>query len=178
MAIIERCTFRLDQLTPNPDNPRTITQKDIDETVKSITDFPEMMQVRSVVVDENGVILGGNLRYLAHKQAGLTNIEAIRVIGWTPEQKREFVIKDNGSFGSWDFDALANEWSDLPLADWGVSIPPEWESLPELEKPLDDLLKDTAYTVTITFQTGKDRDFATSQVRDLIAQICPTAHVE
>ena len=120
---VETQTVKLSAIRPNPDNPRTITGKDMDRLVKSLTDFPEMMELREIVVDESMTILGGNQRYQALKKIGAKEATAKIVKGLTPEQKREFVIKDNSNFGEWNMDALANEWADLPLADWGVVVP-------------------------------------------------------
>jgi len=82
-----------------------------------------MLHLREIVVDENMVVLGGNMRLLALQKMGVSDCQIRVVNGLTPEQKREFVIKDNSNFGRYDFDALANLWSDLPLIDWGVNIP-------------------------------------------------------
>ncbi|MFA5458332.1 MAG: hypothetical protein WC261_11960, partial [Synergistaceae bacterium] len=79
------------------------------------------------VVDEGMMVLGGNMRTLALRKAGAKECVAKIVTGLTPEQKREFVIKDNGGFGTWDMDALANGWGDLPLVEWGVNIPEAWD---------------------------------------------------
>lgn len=117
---------KLADIHPLPDNPRQWTKADIERTAKSLREFPEMMQVRPIVCDESGAILGGNLRYAAALSLGLAEIIVTHVSGLTPEQKREFVIKDNGSFGAWDWDALANGWDDLPLTEWGVPIPADW----------------------------------------------------
>jgi hypothetical protein len=114
---------KLSEIKLNPENPRTISKKDMDLLVKSLADFPEMMELREIVVDENLVCIGGNMRTLALRKVGAKEVTAKIVTGLTPEQKREFVIKDNGCFGTWDMDALANAWGDLPLADWGVDIP-------------------------------------------------------
>jgi hypothetical protein len=107
----------------NPDNPRTISDDQFQRLVKSIREFPEMLRIRPLVVDAEMVVLGGNMRLRACREAGLNAVPVIRAAALTPAQRREFVIKDNASFGAWDWDALANEWSDLPLADWGVDVP-------------------------------------------------------
>ena len=125
MEIITK-KIKLDQIRLNPNNPRTISEKDMDLLIKSLTDFPEMMQLREIVVDETMTVLGGNMRLLALHKIGVKEATAKIVKGLTPEQKREFIIKDNGSFGSWDMDALANAWGDLPLVDWGVNLPEGW----------------------------------------------------
>lgn len=104
----------------------------MERLVKSLQDFPEMLELREIIVDENNTILGGNMRYRALKQIGEKECIAKIVTGLTVDQKREFIIKDNSSFGQYDMDALANLWSDLPLADWGVDIPKSWGEDPEI----------------------------------------------
>lgn len=117
---------KLSEIKLNPDNPRTISKKDMDLLVKSLADFPEMMELREIVVDENLVCIGGNMRTLALRKAGAKDVTAKIVTGLTPEQKREFVIKDNSNFGKYDMDLLSSMWSDLPLIDWGVDLPEDW----------------------------------------------------
>lgn len=126
MAEITVRKVKLSQIKLNPDNPRHISNKDMDRLVKSLTEFPEMMDIREIVVDENFVCMGGNMRTLALRKAGAKECVAKIVTGLTSEQKRRFVISDNGSWGSWDFDLLANDWSDLPLIDWGLDLPEDW----------------------------------------------------
>jgi len=119
-------TAKISEIKLNPDNPRTISNKDMELLIKSLKEFPEMLNLREIVVDENMVVLGGNMRLLALQKMGASDCQIRMVSGLTPEQKREFVIKDNSNFGRYDFDSLANEWSDLPLADWGVDLPDDW----------------------------------------------------
>ena len=139
MAKIEIKTVKLSEIKLNPDNPRTISKKDMDLLVKSLSEFPDMLSIREIVVDENMTVLGGNMRLQALKKAGAKDCIAKIVSGLTEAQKREFVIKDNGSMGSWDMDALANMWSDLPLADWGVDLPEDWMNpIPEENKAIDE----------------------------------------
>jgi DNA modification methylase len=118
--------LKLSQIKPNPTNPRKIGKVEMERLVKSLQDFPEMMELREIIVDENNIILGGNMRYRALKQIGEKECIAKIVTGLTVDQKREFIIKDNSAFGQYDMDALANLWSDLPLADWGVDLPEDW----------------------------------------------------
>jgi hypothetical protein len=125
---IEIKKVKLSEIKLNPDNPRTISKCDMDLLVKSLTDFPEMMQMREIVVDETMTVPGGNMRTLALRKAKAKECTAKIVKGLTLEQKREFIIKDNGSMGEWNMDILANAWSDLPLADWGVKLPEDWLS--------------------------------------------------
>jgi len=127
MINVETRKLKLSQINLNPGNPRTISNRDMDRLVKSLQEFPEMMQLREIVIDEDMVCLGGNMRTLALRKAGATEVSAKVVTGLTPEQKREFVIKDNGTnWGEWDMDALSSSWSDLPLTDWGVDLPEDW----------------------------------------------------
>lgn len=133
MAQIETKNVKLSEIKLNPDNPRTISKKDMDLLVKSLKEFPEMLELREIVVDETMTVLGGNMRTLALKKIGVKEVTAKIVTGLTDDQKREFVIKDNGGFGSWDMDALANSWGDLPLVDWGINLPKAWTE-PEQEK--------------------------------------------
>lgn len=137
MASVEIKTIKLSEIKLNPNNPRRISNTDMDCLVKSLQEFPDMMSIREIVVDENMTILGGNLRTLALRKIGAKEATAKIVKGLTEAQKREFVVKDNGAWGAWDFDLLANGWDDLPLAEWGVPLPEDWlkqidsDSLPE-----------------------------------------------
>ena len=122
---IETKKVKLSQIKLNPDNPRRISEKGMERLVKSLAEFPEMMDIREIVVDENLMVLGGNMRTLALRKAGAKECVAKVVTGLTPEQKRRFVISDNGSWGEWDMDLLSS-WDDLPLVDWGVDLPEDW----------------------------------------------------
>jgi DNA modification methylase len=82
-----------------------------------------MLELRPLVIDENNIVLGGNMRLRACIEAGLTDVPVKQVMNFTKEQKEEFIIKDNASFGAWDWDVLANEWDDKPLEDWGLDLP-------------------------------------------------------
>lgn len=132
MVKVEIKTVKLSQIKLNPDNPRRISTKGMDRLVKSIQDFPDMLNIREIVVDETLTVLGGNMRLLALRKAGAKECMAKVVSGLTPEQKREFIIKDNAAFGEWDMDALAS-WDDLPLVEWGVDISEEWGEAPNFE---------------------------------------------
>ena len=109
-------------IKPNPDNPRTIDADMFDKLVKSITDFPQMLKIRPLVIDENNVLLGGNMRYKALKELGYTKVPTIQIGELTDEQKKEFIIKDNVGFGDWDWNVLANEWDEEKLQEWGLEI--------------------------------------------------------
>ena len=118
--------MKLSEIKPNPGNPRIIKDEKFRKLCKSLEEFPQMMELRPIVVDDQGIILGGNMRYRALKENGTREIPDAwvkRADELTEEQKREFVIKDNAGFGEWDWDVLANEWDDLPLDDWGLEVP-------------------------------------------------------
>ena len=131
--IIETKTVKLSSIHLNKENPRTITEKDMEYLVKSLQDFPDMMKLREIVVDESMMILGGNMRFRALQQIGEKTCIVKIVKGLTPEQKREFIIKDNSVFGAWDMDILANDWDGLPLTEWGLDVPKGWTTPPEDE---------------------------------------------
>ena len=115
--------FKLSEIKLNPNNPRLIKDDKFTKLVKSIKEFPEMLDIRPIVVNSDMVILGGNMRYKACKEAGLKEIPIIIADNLTEEQQREFLIKDNTSGGEWDFEMLANEWDVEQLGDWGLDVP-------------------------------------------------------
>jgi len=121
------------KLKLNPSNPRAIKNKEFESLVKSLQDDPEMFQARPILVsDRTGelVVIGGNMRLRAAKKLSMKEVPCIVMAGLTEDQEKRIAIKDNGSWGEWDFDALANAWSDLPLKDWGVDIPADWATDP------------------------------------------------
>ena len=110
---------------PNEHNPRYINKANFKKLVNSLKEFPEMLEVRPLVVDENMIVLGGNMRLKAIIEAGFTEVWVHQVEGWSDEKKNEFIIKDNSNFGSWDWEILANEWNMQKIVDWGVDLPKE-----------------------------------------------------
>jgi ParB-like chromosome segregation protein Spo0J len=114
--------IKINEIKLNPNNPRLIKDDKFAKLVKSIKDFPEMLNIRPIVVNDNMVILGGNMRYKACKEAGLKEVPIIKASGLSEEKQREFLIKDNISGGEWDYDILANEWDELELEEWGLLI--------------------------------------------------------
>lgn len=119
---VEVKTFiaKIDDLIANDANPRKISRKAYESLKKSLKDFPEMKQLREIVVDENMTILGGHQRIYALKELGYADVNVKQVIGFTDKQKREFIIKDNTASGEWDTDVIANQWDIAELEDWGV----------------------------------------------------------
>lgn len=129
---------KISEIKLNPNNPRLIKDDKFVKLVKSIKDFPEMLDIRPIVVNKDMVILGGNMRYKACKEAGMKEIPIIIADNLTEEQQREFLIKDNTSGGEWDWEMLANEWDSEQLEDWGLDIP-NFDVKIEDEGELDDL---------------------------------------
>jgi len=123
-------------IIPNPTNPRIIKDDKFKKLVKSIQEFPQMLELRPIVVDSNMVVLGGNMRLKACIAAGLKEVPIIVADQLTDEQKGEFIIKDNVGFGEWDWDLLANEWDVEALEDWGLELP--FDNTPVLEAEEDD----------------------------------------
>lgn len=112
----------ISQIKPNPKNPRTITSEKLKSLVRSIKDFPQMLELRPLVVDKKGVVIGGNMRLAAAKEAGLKKIPVMRAESLTPAQVKEFIIKDNVPFGEWDWDVL-KDWDAEILEKWGLDVP-------------------------------------------------------
>jgi hypothetical protein len=114
--------IKISEIKLNPNNPRLIKDDKFKKLVKSIQDFPEMLDIRPIVVNSDMIILGGNMRFKACKEAGLKEIPVIIADNLTEEQQREFLIKDNTSGGEWDFEMLANEWDVEQLEAWGLDV--------------------------------------------------------
>ena len=121
----------------NPDNPRIITGEKFKKLVKSIQEFPEMLQARPIVVGQDGVVLGGNMRLAAAIEAGLTEVP-VYIASWEESKAKEFIVKDNVGYGEWDWDILANEWNASELEEWGLDVwTPEGEATEGLADPDD-----------------------------------------
>mgnify|MGYP003629915704 CR=1 FL=1 len=113
---------KISKVKGNPSNPRIIKNDKFKKLVKSIQEFPEMLKLRPIVVDEDMMVLGGNMRLKASKDAGLKEVWIDIAEGLTEEQKKEFIVKDNVGFGEWEWDILANEWDSVQLAEWGLDV--------------------------------------------------------
>ena len=108
-------------LKENPDNPRTITDAKFAQLVTSVKNFPQMLEVRPIAFKSGFVVLGGNMRLRACKEAGLKQVPAIDCSGMTEAQQREFILKDNIGYGSWDWEAIQTDWPEAE--DWGLDLP-------------------------------------------------------
>jgi len=114
---------KLSEIKSNPNNPRLIKDDKFNKLVKSIKEFPKMLEIRPIVVNSDMVVLGGNMRLKACKEAGLKEVPIIFADDLTEEEQKQFIIKDNVGFGEWDWEQLANEWDTDKLEEWGLDIP-------------------------------------------------------
>lgn len=131
-------------LIPNEENPRLIKEHAFKKLVKSIKEFPEMLEYRPIIVDDENVILAGNMRYRACMEAGLKKVPTIVAKDLSKEQKNQLIIKDNQNFGEWDWDMLADNWKQEDLVAWGFEpynfgAPTTFLDIDEETEPLDDL---------------------------------------
>lgn len=131
-AITEVKVVKINDIKSNPNNPRIIKDNKFKKLVESIKNFPEMIKVRPIVVNTDMIVLGGNMRLKAMKEAGL-NEAPIQIVDWDEQKQKEFIIKDNVGFGEWDWDELANNWDEEELNDWALDV---W-----INKENDDLLE-------------------------------------
>jgi hypothetical protein len=143
------------QIKSNPNNPRIIKDNKFKQLVKSIQDFPQMLELRPIVIDENNMVLGGNMRLKACLEAGLTDVPVIHANNLSEEKKKEFIVKDNVGYGEWDWDNLANNWDSLELTEWGLDIPNfDVSGFADQNKELS--IDDVTDTMTITLKYTED----------------------
>jgi DNA modification methylase len=114
---------KITKVKSNPNNPRLIKDDKFHKLVNSIKEFPKMLEIRPIVVNDDMIVLGGNMRLKACKEAGLKEVPVIKASDLTEEEQRQFIIKDNVSGGEWDWDMLANEWDIEQLDEWGLDVP-------------------------------------------------------
>ena len=149
-------TVKISDVKSNPNNPRIIKDDKFQKLVASIKELPQMLQLRPIVVNDDMIVLGGNMRLKACKEAGLKEIPIIKATDLSEEQQRSFIIKDNVGFGEWDWDALANEWDAELLIEWGLDV---WKAPTEVdysildgEDEMDNLISDMANGVKKAIQ--------------------------
>jgi hypothetical protein len=158
-------SVKISDVKSNPNNPRLIKDDKFTKLVQSLKDFPEMANVRPIVVNQDFVVLGGNMRLKAMKEAGWKEVP-IQVVDWSEEQQNEFIVKDNVGFGEWDWDMLANEWDAEDLDKWGLDVP-----VFESEPTGDDLIgdeKNKPATLKITFESPEQLQKAEIDIQELI----------
>ena len=141
--------IKINQVKTNPNNPRIIKNDKFEKLVTSIKEFPEMLKLRPIVVDENMIVLGGNMRLKASKEAGLKTVWVEIAEGLSEEQKKEFIVKDNVGFGDWEWDMLANEWNSVDLSDWGLNV---WTNQDDMfQNDIEDIEEITDFTESVNF---------------------------
>ena len=145
---------KITEVISNPNNPRLIKDDKFKKLVKSIQDFPDMLNVRPIVVNKDMVVLGGNMRLKAIKEAGIKEIN-VDIVDWNEQQQKEFIVKDNVGYGEWDWNDLANNWDAEELTDWGLDIPNfNTEGFADKNKELS--LDDVIDSMTITLKYTED----------------------
>jgi ParB-like chromosome segregation protein Spo0J len=152
-------TVKISDIKSNPNNPRLIKDDKFKKLVKSIQEFPQMLEIRPIVVNQDMIVLGGNMRLKACKEAGLKEIPIIYADDLTDEQQRQFIIKDNVGFGEWDWEMIANEWDAEQLDDWGMNVPAfdpdvDYSILDDegLDKQLEDMTNGVKKAIQIEFE--------------------------
>jgi hypothetical protein len=121
---------KISSIKPNPNNPRLIKDDKFKKLVKSIQEFPEMLNLRPIVINSDSIVLGGNMRLKACKEAGLKEVPVILADDLSEEQQRQFIIKDNVGFGEWDWEMIANEWDAEKVTEWGLDV---WQSPDQID---------------------------------------------
>ncbi len=157
------------KLRKHPDNPRVIKDVKYHLLVKSIKEFPEMLEKRPLVVNKDLIVLGGNMRLRAAEEAGLKEIW-IDQTDWDEAKQKEFIIKDNSGFGEWDWDALANNWNSVELENWGVD---NWQNMDDIETSNNFTLSD-GDKEPFQQQTFTLADAQAEQIKNAIADVKKT----
>jgi hypothetical protein len=147
--------MNINEIKPNPNNPRIIKDDKFKKLVKSIQDFPQMLELRPIVIDENNIVLGGNMRLKACIEAGLTDVPVKQAKQLTEDQKKEFIVKDNVGYGEWDWDDLANNWDEQLLTEWGLDIP-NFDSSGFADQNKELSLDDVSDSMSITLKYTED----------------------
>lgn len=148
--------INISEVKPNAVNPRYIKDHKFKKLVKSIKNFPEMLEKRPIIVDENLIVLGGNMRLKASIEAGLKEVWIDIAEGWSEDQKKEFIIKDNIGFGEWDWDILGNEWNVKQLEDWGLDGFPFEEEQIEIKDISDSI--ESSFRVEVELENEEEQE--------------------
>jgi hypothetical protein len=161
------CREKISNVKSNPNNPRVIKDDKFQKLVQSIKEFPKMLEIRPIVVNDDMIVLGGNMRLKACKEAGLKEVPIIKASDLTEEQQREFIIKDNVGFGEWDWEQL-KEWDSEELDAWGLDVP-EFQTEQFLEDEQNDLSSniDNLYRIEVIC---KDEEHQENTYNKLIEQ--------
>jgi hypothetical protein len=157
---------KISEVKANPNNPRVIKDDKFAKLVQSIKDFPKMLEIRPIVVNSDMIVLGGNMRLRACKEAGLKEVSIIMAEDLTEEQQREFIVKDNVSGGEWDWNMLANEWNAEELGYWGLDVP-IFDSEPNGDHLIGEE-KNKPATLKITFESPEQLQEAEIDIQELL----------
>jgi ParB-like chromosome segregation protein Spo0J len=160
-------------IIPNENNPRILKDDKFKKLIQSIKDFPEMLEIRPIVVNNEMMILGGNMRLKAIQEIGIKEIPIIKAENLTEQQQREFLIKDNVGFGEWDWDALANDWNPEELNQWGLDVPLLLDGV-EPDDLTDDA-KNNPPMIKITLDSVEQLQQAEIDIQELIDRKYPKA---
>ena len=147
---------KISKVKPNETNPRLIKDSKFKKLVESVKEFPEMLKLRPIVVNKDMVVLGGNMRLKACKEAGLKEVYILKADDLTEEQQKEFIVKDNVGFGEWDWDILANEWDVKELEDWGLDGFPFEEEKKELKDISDSI--ESCFRIEIELENEEEQE--------------------
>lgn len=161
---------KISEVKMNSNNPRIIKDDKFKKLVKSIKDFPEMLDVRPIIVDDDMIVLGGNMRLKACKEAGLNEVPIIKFKYLSEDKKKEFIVKDNVGYGEWDWDLLNNEWDVSLLEDWGLDL--EFDNLDDNdnsdEKKPTDLSNNitTSYRLEVILSSEKEQEILFNELKN------------
>jgi len=157
-------TVKINTVKSNPNNPRLIKDDKFKKLVKSLREFPEMAKVRPIVVNQDMVVLGGNMRLKGMKEAGWKDVP-IEIVDWSEDKQREFIIKDNVGFGEWEWELLANEWDAEDLEEWGLDGFP-FENVADESKDLSDYLRETFEVIIECTSEREQEQVFNSMIKD------------
>ena len=164
---------KIDEVKLNPSNPRIVKDDKFKKLVKSIKEFPKMLEIRPIVVNTDMIVLGGNMRLKACIEAGLKEIPTIVADELTYEQQREFIIKDNVGYGEWDWALLHEEWTEEELEDWGVDvIRHDWEELDYIDEsvPLPEENRDNQIVIVLSPEWVSERKDIETAVNNFLSE--------
>ena len=164
-------SVKLSEIKSDPNNPRIIKDDKFRKLVKSIQEFPKMLEIRPIVVNADMIVLGGNMRLKACKEAGLKEVPIIFADDLTEDEQKQFIIKDNVGFGEWDWDMLANEWEPELLESWGLDVP-SWQDTPDYSDKNQEIDVDDYTDKMIIKLEYTENDYL--QVRDQLSKIADT----
>lgn len=161
--------MKIIDIKPNPNNPRVLRDDKFQKLKQSITEFPKMLSLRPMVIDENNVVLGGNMRLRALQELGFTDVEEAwvkRSSDLTEDEKKRFIIADNVAFGQWDWDTLANDWEVVDLEAWGLDIP-QFDTEPSYDELIGEE-KNKPATMKITFESPDQLQKAEIDIQEIL----------